>query len=94
MSVKVLVRAIPAQILPDFQFGEDTLQALRLLMFLLKPASLAAFLLATWRFVADLGWTSEFLISDGLASHWQLWAVLGVVMWSVETAFEKSLNKQ
>ncbi len=40
---------------------------------LLNPAALMAFVLAFWRIAADLKWTSNFAISSGLFSHWQVW---------------------
>jgi hypothetical protein len=80
MAVKVIVRTSFALEWPEIKLGADFLEALELVVHLLKPASLAAFLLAFWRFGADLGWTSEFLISDGLMCHWQLWVALGMSM--------------
>ncbi len=44
---------------------------------LLTPAALMAFSLAFWRFGADMSWTGQFAITDGLFSHWQVWATLG-----------------
>ena len=26
-----------------------------------------------WRIGTDLGWTGDFVFSDGLLSHWQVW---------------------
>jgi hypothetical protein len=40
---------------------------------LLTPAALMAFVLGVWRIAADLEWTSEFAIADGILSHWQVW---------------------
>jgi hypothetical protein len=49
-------------------------QALALaLASLLTPAALLAFTMAFWRMAADLHWTGEFFISDGILSHWQTW---------------------
>lgn len=43
---------------------------------LLQPAAVMAGVLAFWRFSADLQWTSEFAISNGLLSHWQVWLAI------------------
>jgi hypothetical protein len=80
MAVKVIVRVAPVFVLPEIRLNQDLIEAFHLLIHLLQPASMAAFLLAFWRFGADLGWTSDFLISDGLWSHWQLWAFAGLSM--------------
>jgi hypothetical protein len=40
---------------------------------LLNPLALMACALALWRVGADLGWTGEFAITEGLLSHWQVW---------------------
>ena len=40
---------------------------------LLTPAAAMALALACWRAAADLNWTSSFVISSGLFSHWQAW---------------------
>jgi hypothetical protein len=40
---------------------------------LLTPAALMAFVLALWRMAADLHWTSDFAIANGVLSHWQVW---------------------
>jgi NADH:ubiquinone oxidoreductase subunit 4 (subunit M) len=45
---------------------------------LLTPASLLAFVLAAWRLGADLGFTGEFVIYQGLFSHWIVWAAVGM----------------
>jgi len=40
---------------------------------LLTPAAVMAFVLGFWRLVADLKVTSEFPITEGIFSHWQVW---------------------
>jgi hypothetical protein len=84
MTVKINLRATPALAVPTFRLNPDTREALLLLIHLLKPTSLAFFLLAAWRFVADLNWLTEFPISDGLLNHWQLWAAFGLATLSIE----------
>lgn len=46
--------------------------------YLLTPVALAGYVLAAWRFGADMGWTDEFFISGGLLSHWQVWLAMSV----------------
>ena len=40
---------------------------------LLTPAAVMACVLSFWRLTADFHVTSQFPISDGLFSHWQVW---------------------
>lgn len=47
---------------------------------LLKPASAIAFVLAFWRLGADLNWTQEFVIADGLFSRWQVWMAMAIAL--------------
>ncbi len=91
MSVKVLVRSLPIQRL-EFAWGDDFMEAFRLVVHLLKPASAAAFLLALWRFGADLGWSSDFLVAEGLFSRWQIWLGLGFAMIGMQQTLEKRLE--
>ncbi len=84
MYVKVNVRSIAIPAMPEIHLSEQFRQALDLLVYFLKPASMAAFVLAFWRLGSDLGWTSEFLFADGMASHWQLWIVIGAAMLALE----------
>lgn len=42
---------------------------------LLTPAAVMVMVLGLWRIAADLNWTSDFFISAGLLSHWQVWLV-------------------
>ena len=91
MSVKVIVRAMPIQWLPDLRMGHSFREALYLFIHLLKPASLAAFSLGIWRIGADLGWTSDFIFMDGLLSRWQPWMLLGVAILSVQSHLARKM---
>jgi hypothetical protein len=53
---------------------------LNVLPALLTPASVVALVLGLWRVSSDLGWTEEFLIANGLFSHWQVWIALAIVL--------------
>jgi hypothetical protein len=40
--------------------------------------ALAGYVMAFWRLGADLNWLSEFFISNGLLSRWQVWLALAM----------------
>ena len=61
--------------------GEPSFQTLALaLSSLLGPCSLIAFTLTFWSIAADLRWMSNFFVSRGLFSHWQIWLVSAAVL--------------
>ena len=60
---------------------------------LLSPAALISLALGIWRLGADLGWTDEFVISNGLFSHWQVWIVLAIALQTLSSAFSFSKRK-
>ena len=41
---------------------------------LLAPATVVAATFAVWGIAADIGLTSQFAITSGFFSHWQVWA--------------------
>jgi hypothetical protein len=47
---------------------------------LLTPAALMAFVLGLWRMAADLQWTNDFAIADGILSHWQVWIAAALLL--------------
>ena len=47
---------------------------------LLTPVAVIALVLGMWRFGTDLGWTEDFVISNGLFSHWQIWIALAIAL--------------
>jgi hypothetical protein len=47
---------------------------------LLTPAAVMACVLALWRLAADLSFTGQFPITDGLFSHWQVWITVAGVL--------------
>lgn len=47
---------------------------------LLTPAALMAAVLALWRLGSDMSWTTEFAISRGPFSRWQVWIAVSVVL--------------
>ena len=44
----------------------------------LTPIAVLAGVLGAWRLGADLGWTSKFLVADGLLSRYQVWFAIAV----------------
>ncbi len=47
---------------------------------LLSPAALVAFVLGAWSLSADLGWTGEFGIRQGIFARWQTWLIISLLM--------------
>lgn len=47
---------------------------------LLNPAAMIAMAFGLWRLGEDLGWTTKFLISEGLFSHWIVWIALSAAL--------------
>ena len=46
---------------------------LRLASDLLTMAAVGCALFGVWRMGVDFGWTGDFVIQNGLLSHWQVW---------------------
>lgn len=66
----------PIRLAPPPGRGEDKLSPAELvqgLTHILNPASAFFLALALWRLGADLGLTSEFALTEGPLSHWQVW---------------------
>lgn len=47
---------------------------------LLSPIALMAGILGAWRFFSERGMAGDFVIAEGLFSHWQVWVGLAVVL--------------
>ena len=47
---------------------------------LLTPVAVIALVFGMWRFGTDIGWTEDFVISNGLFSHWQIWIALAIAL--------------
>jgi hypothetical protein len=52
---------------------------------LLTPLAVMAAGLAAWRLGADLNWTGQFAITEGLFSHWQVWIAMAAMLQSIAT---------
>lgn len=53
-------------------------QLANIMVALLTPAAVVAFVMGMWRLCMDLGWAGAFLISGGFFSHWQVWIALSI----------------
>lgn len=53
-------------------------QLANILVALLTPAAVVAFVMGMWRVGTDVGWAGAFLISGGFFSHWQVWIALSI----------------
>lgn len=60
-----------------------------LLLVMLNPVALAAFVLAIWRLSQDMEWTSNFFIGQGLFSHWQVWLGLALALKAIEVLLSR-----
>jgi len=47
---------------------------------LLGPLVFVACAFAAWALTAEMNWTSEFLVTDGLFSHWMVWAMVALIL--------------
>ncbi len=57
-----------------------------ILVALLTPASLVAFVMGLWRISADLDWAGAFPIAAGFFSHWQVWIALAIGLKMLSTS--------
>ena len=69
MTVRIRLR-----VSPSFERGlAKNRQLASFAAALLTPAAAMALVLGVWRLGADLKWTGEFAITQGIFSHWQVW---------------------
>ena len=47
---------------------------------ILQPLSLIAYVFASWRLAADIGWSGPFAITTGFFSHWMVWLSIGLAL--------------
>lgn len=65
---------------------------------LLTPVAVIALVFGMWRIGEDVGWTEDFVISNGLFSHWQVWIALAIALQALASmlsrpeAIQKSEN--
>ena len=59
---------------------------------LLRPAALTAIVFGVWRLTADMSWTKDFPIPEGLFSHWQVWVAMGVLLQMAARTLGRSLR--
>ena len=64
----------------------------------LTPVAVIALVFGLWRLGMDVGWTEDFVISNGLFSHWQVWIALAIALQALSSmlsrpeAIQKSEN--
>jgi hypothetical protein len=56
----------------------DSKQYALALSWLLTPVTVTGYTFALWRLGADLKWTGDFFIPDGVLSRWQVWLALAI----------------
>lgn len=61
-------------------------QALLALQFLLSQAALVSLVFGLWRLGVDLNITGQFILDQGLLSHWQVWFALSALFYAASTA--------
>lgn len=72
MIVRIRLRLGPA-----FAYGlRRNRQVASFAAALLTPAAVMAFVLGVWRLASDLDFAGQFVISQGLFSHWQVWIAM------------------
>jgi hypothetical protein len=59
-----------------------------------NPTALLAAVFGFWRLGVDLGWTGDFVIEQGLFSHWLVWIALAVGIKSSEGWLNKSAARR
>lgn len=60
------------------QIVDTSAQAADVLVALITPSAVIAFVMGLWRLTADLGWTETFPITSGFFSHWLVWIALAI----------------
>lgn len=69
--------------------SRDAAQAL---FALLTPVAVIALVFGMWRFGTDIGWTEDFVISNGLFSHWQIWIALAIALQALGSMLSRNEN--
>jgi hypothetical protein len=57
---------------------------------LLTPAAVMACVLTFWRLAADVNFTGQFPITDGLFSHWQVWLAVAAALQFISILLNRS----
>ena len=55
----------------------------------LTPVAVIALAFGLWRLGMDVGWTEDFVISNGLFSHWQVWIALALALQALASTFSR-----
>ena len=79
MDVKVGGVTEPVQIgIAIGRFNVLSKEAANFIGAFLDPVALLALVFGLWRLGVDLDWTGDFVIAEGLFSHWQVWIALAI----------------
>jgi hypothetical protein len=60
---------------------------------LLAPCALVAFTLTCWNMAAGLRWTSGFIVSRGVFSHWQSWLLASSLLFLISRALTQCVSE-
>lgn len=71
---------------------EQARQMVPLLSFLVNQTALAALVFGLWRLGVDLGVTGQFLIAQGLFSHWQVWLLCAAALKMTATSLNRTVG--
>jgi|SRR5579871_1261805 len=73
--------ALSERLRPAFgRIADISHEAASALAAFLTPAAVVVLGFGIWRLGTDLGWTGQFIFSNGLFSHWQVWLALAAVL--------------
>lgn len=61
---------------------------------LLNPGAMIALVFGLWRLGEDLGWAGQFVISEGLFSHWLVWIMLSGVLKALATMATRNARRE
>ncbi|HLK19188.1 MAG TPA: hypothetical protein VKT81_09535 [Bryobacteraceae bacterium] len=73
------------------QIVDTSAQAADVLVALVTPSAVIAFVMGLWRLTADVGWTETFPITSGFFSHWIVWIALAIGLKFSATALAAKL---
>jgi hypothetical protein len=81
------------RVYPSFSRAARVSQdAAQLVSVFLTPASVLAMVFGLWRLSADLEWTANFPIANGLFSHWLVWIGVAIGLRMTASLLDRSDN--
>lgn len=88
MLIRILLRRPPHAAGKRFQNLAFALAAL------LTPAAVIAFTISCWSVAADLHWTTNFFVTSGLFSHWQVWLISAAALFLAARLLNRYAERQ